>query len=56
MKNPEIPHPLTFSSVSARNEMKPDQFNKMMSIGLEQAKTGDSRDFDEAFAELEQRN
>ena len=56
MKNTEASHLSTLSAVPMpRGEMKPDQFNNMMSIGLEQAKAGDSLDFDEAFAELEQR-
>ena len=51
-----IPFSLTLpTTVLARDEMTSAQFNRMMSVGLEQAKAGDSRDVDDVFAELEQR-
>ena len=37
----------------ARDEMTDEQFNRMMLIGLKQAKLNDSLDVDEAFDELE---
>ena len=50
-----IPFSLTIpSSVLARNEMTTAQFDAMMSVGLEQARTDASFDVDDVFRELEQ--
>lgn len=38
------------------DEMKQDQFDQMISTGLDQARAGDSFDVDEVFDELEQKN
>lgn len=49
-----IPFSLTLPvKASARDEMSLAQFDKMMEIGLKQAKEGDSFDIDEVFDELE---
>ena len=51
-----IPFSLTLpSAVPARDEMSNAQFNQMMAIGLQQAKTDESFDVDDVFDELEQR-
>lgn len=41
-------------SVPVRKDMTDEQFNKMMSVGLKQAKENDSFDIEDVFAELEQ--
>ena len=49
-----IPFSVTLPSVvPARDEMSSAEFNKMMEIGLQQAKSDDSFGVDEVFAELE---
>lgn len=50
-----IPFSLTIpdSKLPAFDEMSSAEFNKMMAIGLEQAKNDDSFDMDEVFNELE---
>jgi addiction module RelB/DinJ family antitoxin len=51
-----IPFSVTLPTyVLARDEMTNVQFDKMMSIGLEQAKAGNSFDADEVFDEIERR-
>jgi hypothetical protein len=48
-----IPFSVTLPTyVPARDEMTNVQFDKMMSVGLEQAKAGDSFDADEVFDEM----
>lgn len=52
-----IPFPLTVSNDAVfRDEMTKAQFDRMMSIGLQQAKSNESYDVDEVFDELEKRN
>lgn len=50
-----IPFALTIpiSNIPARDEMTAAEFNRMMAIGLEQAKSGDSFGMDDVFNELE---
>ena len=49
-----IPFPVTLPvAVPARDEMSTAEFNRMMEIGLQQAKDDDSFDVDDVFAELE---
>ena len=49
-----IPFSVTLpAAVPARDEMSVAEFNRMMEIGLQQAKDDDSFDVDEVFAELE---
>lgn len=40
-------------NVSVDNELSSDEFNRMMDIGLTQAKSDDSFDLNEVFDELE---
>ncbi|MBR1907212.1 MAG: hypothetical protein IJ819_12275 [Clostridiales bacterium] len=40
-------------NVSVYNELSPEEFNRMMDIGLTQAKSDDSFDLNEVFDELE---
>lgn len=50
-----IPFSLTLPiGIQARDEMTNAQFNKIMAVGLEQAKADESYDVDTVFAELEQ--
>ena len=44
------------TTMVTHNEMKQDQFDQMISTGLDQARAGDSFDVDEVFDELEQKN
>lgn len=50
-----IPFALTIPepSLPVREQMTAKQFDQMMAKGMEQAKSGDSYDFDEVFGELE---
>ncbi len=49
-----IPFSVTLPvAVPARDEMSTAEFNRMMEIGLQQAKDDDSFDVDDVFAELE---
>lgn len=49
-----IPFSLTLpQTVPARDGMTKAEFDKMMAVGLKQAKEDDSFDVDEVFAELE---
>lgn len=50
-----IPFSLTIPSVKvpSYDELSPDEFNRMMDIGLNQAKSDDSFDLNEVFDELE---
>lgn len=49
-----IPFSVTLPvSVPSRDEMSTAEFNKMMEVGLQQAKNDDSFGVDEVFAELE---
>lgn len=49
-----IPFSVTLpAAVPARDEMSVAEFDRMMEIGLQQAKDDDSFDVDEVFAELE---
>jgi addiction module RelB/DinJ family antitoxin len=51
-----IPFSVTLPTpVPARDEMTKAQFDQMMSVGLEQAKSGDSFDADDVFNEIERR-
>ncbi len=49
-----MPFSLTIpeSKLPARDEMSTEEFNKMMEVGLAQAKADDSFDIDEVFSEL----
>lgn len=50
-----IPFSLTLpQTVPARDDMTKAEFDKMMAVGLKQAKEDDSFDVDEVFAELEE--
>ena len=47
-----IPYSFSIPSIPTRDSMTDAQFNTMMSKGLEEAKAGQGKDLDDAFAEI----
>ena len=47
-----IPYSFSIPSIPTRDSMTDAQFNTMMSKGFEEAKAGQGKDLDDAFAEI----
>lgn len=47
-----IPYSFSVPTVPARDAMTTEQFDKMMAEGLEQAKAGQGKDLEDAFAQI----
>lgn len=47
-----IPYSFRVPTVPTRDTMTTEQFDKMMAAGLEQAKAGQGKDFEDAFAQI----